>query len=271
MIYTISEQYDIARDELAPTLWPGALMLTGNARAHLWSVALYQSGLPIDLTGATAVAKFLRESDGVTVVQVAQINGNVVSVQLALDCYRYPGQLTAMMEISSGSGDSAVVTTAKVTLFRVLQGASDVLSDPENIVPSIGQLYALIGDMEQALDDSTLATDRASDAADDAEVMATRAEEAADALEGITASAVEVPSHGDAYAALTMIDGHYHLTVGAKTGHAGQDAVIGDLATGLFALYVDDAGDLICEYTGDAPPPLEVDANGDLVWTYEEA
>lgn len=271
MIYTLSERVDIVRDAREATHWQGGLMLVGNARAHLWQVAVYAAGVPVDLTGATALAKFRREADGVTVTQGADISGNVISVQLHPDCYRYAGQLKGMLELTTGSGDAVVVATAKVTYFDVSEGASDQLSDPENIVPSIGEIIALMGDMGDALAACEAARAAAIAITGAATEAATRAESAATAIEGITASAVEVHSSGTPYAHISQVDGHPHLTVGAKNGVDGRDAVIGDLGAGLFALYVDGNGDLMCEYTGSAPPPLSVDVNGDLIWTYEEA
>ena len=40
MQYILSETVDISRDELTPTLWPTALMVTGNNHAHLWRVTM---------------------------------------------------------------------------------------------------------------------------------------------------------------------------------------------------------------------------------------
>ena len=149
MIYYLEETYDIVRSEQAPTRWPAALMVTGNARAHIWRVTLLANGVPVDLTGAAAVAKFRRAADDITVTQQAAIDGNVISVQLAQDCYRYEGQLRGILEVTTGTGESTVVATAKITNFNIIRGASDHLSDPENIIPSLAQIINQMDDMAE--------------------------------------------------------------------------------------------------------------------------
>ncbi|MEA4928601.1 MAG: hypothetical protein VB104_07990 [Candidatus Limiplasma sp.] len=222
MIYTLAETFDIARDPQEPTLWPGALMLTGNARAHLWQVTLLENGQPVDLSDATATAKFRRAADGITVTQTATISGNTVAVQLHPDCYRYAGQLKAMLELTVGSGDTAVVATAKVTLFNVAEGGGDAISDPENVIPSIGEIIAQMAEVEQATRDAQDATDAAEEAAENASTQAAAAQAAAAAITGITASAQTLEAGAEATAAVSDVGGVKHMTFGIPRGPQGN-------------------------------------------------
>ncbi|MDD3212216.1 MAG: hypothetical protein PHY64_00985, partial [Eubacteriales bacterium] len=245
MIYTLSDRNDITRDAQEPTRWPGGLMLTGNARAHLWRVALYDGGVPIDLNGMTAVAKFRRSADDVTVVQAAAISGNEISVQLAQDCYRYAGQLKGMLEVTGGEGDEAVVLTAKVTYFDILAGAGDQLSDPENMIPSMGEIVARMEEMEQLALDAEDAAESANDAAETADAAAGSANTAAgaantaagnaqaqaDALASIAAEAETLDAGSTATAQITADagDGHKIIQIGVPRGNTGDKGERGTL------------------------------------------
>lgn len=204
MIYTLSEINDLVRSPQVATIWPAALMLVGNARAHLWQVAMLQNGVPIDLSDATAVAKFRRSADGVTVVQAAAIDGNVISVQLHPDCYRSAGRLTGMLELTVGSGETVVNATAKVTYFDIGEGAGDQLSDPENLIPSIGEITDKMADLDQALQDC---------------------QDAADAIDGMTLEYTVLEPGADPTAAISDVDGHKQIDLGLSTGATGDPGV----------------------------------------------
>ena len=220
MQYILSETVDISRDELTPTLWPTALMVTGNNHAHLWRVTMLDNGQPLNIVGVVT-AKFRRAADDATVIQSAAVDGNVISVALTQECYRYPGQLRGMLEITTGSGSAAVVSMAKVTIFTVLEGAGDQLSDPTGMIPSIGEINTRMADVAQATDDAQAAAAAADGAADDAKEQADAAKAAAAALESMTCTGTLLAAGQALAVTISKADGHYNINIAMPQGPTG--------------------------------------------------
>ena len=127
----------------------------GDNMAHRWNVMVLRQGSPADLAGYIARAYFLRR-DGRTVVLDASIEGNTVSVTLDEACYAVPGEVRAILRLSSGSN---VNITIAYTLFTVITATSNTMVDPGHIIPDLSELLAKIADVETAAQDARLATE----------------------------------------------------------------------------------------------------------------
>ena len=95
------------------------LVVYGDDRAHVWKITVVDGSEPAVLSG-TATAYFVR-ADGSTVVVTGTIDGNVVSFQLADECYAVVGYMIGLAKIANSSG---TVTIAEKH-FRVQSGSTD--------------------------------------------------------------------------------------------------------------------------------------------------
>ena len=175
MQWTIDQTVDLHKGVRTPQVWPEALMLCGDDRAHVWRVRVLDGGAPATLTGS--VTGYFVRADGVTVSVTGALTGNVASVVLKSGCYAADGDMAAVMRLAS---EGTVLTLATIVL-PVRRVLTDSIADPEHIVPSLDALLAQITAMEQG-------TEAAETAAESAEAGAAAAT-AAD----ITCSAPAVP------------------------------------------------------------------------------
>lgn len=120
------------------------LVVYGDDRAHVWKITVMDGSEPAVLSG-TATAYFVR-ADGSTVVVTGTIDGNVVSFQLADECYAVVGYMIGLAKISNSSG---TVTIAEKH-FRVQSGSTDRIVDPGNAFPSLERVASQYTDLYNA-------------------------------------------------------------------------------------------------------------------------
>ena len=99
MQWTIDQTVDLHKGVRTPQVWPEALMLCGDDRAHVWRVRVLDGGAPATLTGS--VTGYFVRADGVTVSVTGALTGNVASVVLKSGCYAADGDMAAVMRLAS--------------------------------------------------------------------------------------------------------------------------------------------------------------------------
>ena len=243
--FIIAQTIDLAGENPAKTYRQP--LAAGDSAAHRWEVRIVRGGQAADLTGCTAAVLARREDgeSGVTVRQSAAIDGNVASAEFIPEVYALGGRLLAVMVISDASG--RVVTSAALRM-QGKQHTTDSISDPEGTIPSLDALLARYEDMVTATGESRAATQAAQEATEEtraaltdaqaalataqqavadaqdalatADTAAQTANAAAGKIDNMTVSATPV-STGTATAALSTVDGHYHLALGLPKGNTG--------------------------------------------------
>ena len=243
--FIIAQTIDLAGENPAKTYRQP--LAAGDSAAHRWEVRIVRGGKAADLTGCTAAVLARREGgeSGVTVRQSAAIDGNVASAEFIPEVYALGGRLLAVMVISDASG--RVVTSAALRM-QGKQYTTDSISDPEGTIPSLDALLARYEDMVTATGESRAATQAAQEATEEtraaltdaqaalataqqavadaqdalatADTAAQTANAAAGKIDNMTVSATPV-STGTATAALSTVDGHYHLALGLPKGDTG--------------------------------------------------
>ena len=93
--WTINQTVDLHKGVRTPQVWPEALMLCGDDRAHVWRVRVLDGGVPATLTGS--VTGYFVRADGVTVSVTGTLVGNVASVVLKSGCYAADGDMAAVI------------------------------------------------------------------------------------------------------------------------------------------------------------------------------
>lgn len=124
MNWTINQTVDLSRG-YTPVIWPDALMVSGDDKAHTWRVSVMDGGTPADLTSATITGFFVRE-DGVTVAVAGSVSDNTASVTLAQNCYAVPGRLGGVLRMEV-SGKTVTLSSVMYTVKRL---TTDSVVDP---------------------------------------------------------------------------------------------------------------------------------------------
>lgn len=124
------------------------LMLPGDNQGHVWSVSVLSGGEPVDITGQTVQAFFIR-ADGNTVVVTGAAHGNAAVVTLPREAYYVRGALRAIMRLGDSVESTSVpVTTIAERRFYVSDGVGDSLISPSNSFPTLSGLAEDMQELE---------------------------------------------------------------------------------------------------------------------------
>ena len=242
IVVQISKEVDIAHGALFTTLGlqnSRDQLIQGQAYAHELVIAVLQDGAPASLTGQTASANFVRQSDSSTVTVYGTVAGNVVTIPFPSYVYAYTGLLT----ISVFVGMTAILhidTTVRL-------GGTVSIIDPGNVLPNVNEMQQIAMAAEAAAASATSAAANANAAAE-------AAENAADAVSGVTATATTLSPGAQATASASLVSGAWKLTFGIPQGIQGPrgsmvwhgDAITGTsttptaYATGISAALIND-------------------------------
>lgn len=145
--WIIKQQIDFMRPTIQPSK-PDVLMLPGDNLAHTWQVACLKNNIPVDLSGMTVTAYFLR-TDGNAVMVTGEASGNIASVTLTQECYAFAGGLRGVMRITDPETEAVVSMAEHAFVVRPAVDAGGII-DPGEVIPSIDELIAKIDEMEEA-------------------------------------------------------------------------------------------------------------------------
>ena len=170
----------------------GQLFATSDHNAQTLELTLHASGRGVDADGATVIGYFMR-SDEQTVVVAGRAAGNVVTLPLPESCYAVAGHFSLIVKVALGDERKAVFWgDGDVTL-----SSTDVIVDPGDVVPSLEELLARIGEMERATQRALSAAENADASASGADEAAGRADDATQAAKDATQDARELTDRWD--------------------------------------------------------------------------
>ena len=235
--WILSQEVDLQRGVQAPQVWPNALIVCGDNKAHTWRVTIMDDGRPAALSG-TVTGYFIRGDDA-TVLVAGKFNGNVATVTLAQSCYNVEGNMAAVMRLKTSTG----LITLAALILPVRRMITDTIVDTENIIPSLDDLLAQIERMEASTKAADTATNKANTAASNADAKAAAANTAAGAastaanaanaaaarLDGLTATAEGLPAGSAPTVSVTTgEDGARVLAFGIPKGDKGDTGAQGE-------------------------------------------
>ena len=214
------------------------LFAKGDSAAHRFELTILRAGVQVDLTGCTVFCKFYRMADSTVVSVPGSVeDGKAVSV-LKKACYDYIGRFALTIAIKNGEEEETTVFYGDGYMHG--QNADTAISG-EYIIYDINTLLERIEEIDAATQAANTATENANTAASNANtardaantaantantaaINANTANETANAAAGkidnMTVSATPVET-GTATAALSTVDGHYHLALGLPKGDTG--------------------------------------------------
>lgn len=181
--WILPQEIDLQRGAQAPQVWPDALIVCGDNKAHTWRVTIMDDGKPAALSG-TVTGYFIR-GDNATVAVGGKLTGNVATVTLAQSCYNVEGDMAAVMRLKTSAG----LITLAALILPVRRMITDTIVDPENIIPSLDDLLAQIERMEAGTAAANTATNKANAAASNADAKAAAADAAAGAANAAATNA----------------------------------------------------------------------------------
>lgn len=146
------------------------MLAAGNAQAHQLRLHALRNGTPIDLSG-TSVSGFCLRADGSTVPLEGKIENGAAVLLLSAACYAVPGTARISMTLIYGETIAThVLATAMVDAI-----SSEIIVDPEHVIPSLTELLGQIAAMEQATDAAVGAAEFANASGEQAYLLAQQA------------------------------------------------------------------------------------------------
>ena len=141
----------------------------GDQEAHRITIDCYRqnSREPVDLSGAGVTAYFVR-ADGTTIPLAGETNGSKASVLLPAACYAVMGRFSLVIKLSMDDGTADSISTVFWGEGAVSRSRTDVVIDPDSVIPSLEELLAQIAAMEIATNNANTAAENANQAAADA-------------------------------------------------------------------------------------------------------
>ena len=213
------------------------LFAKGDSAAHRFELTILRAGVQDDLTGCTVFCKFYRMADSTVVSVPGNVEGGKAVVALPSACYDYIGRFALTISIKNGDEETTVFYGDG---YMHGQRADTAISG-EYIIYDIDTLIEKIAEIDAATQAANTATENANTAASNANTArdaantaastantaannANTAKDAANAAAGkinnMTVSATPIET-GTATAALSTVDGHYHLALGLPNGDTG--------------------------------------------------
>lgn len=213
------------------------LFAKGDSAAHRFELTILSAGVPDDLSGCAVLGKFYRMADSTVVSVPGSVEDGKAVAVLDAACYDYIGRFALTIAIKKG--EEATTVFYGDGYMHGLR--ADTAISGEYIIYDINTLLEKIAEIDAATQaantaasnaktataNANTATGKANTAANTANTAATNANAAKDAanaaagkIDNMTVSATPV-STGTATAALSTVDGHYHLALGLPKGDTG--------------------------------------------------
>lgn len=145
------------------------VLFSEDNEANLIGVEIFDNGSAASVSGT--VKGYLIREDGATVIIDGTLTNNKASVVLNASAYEIAGQISIVIKVGN--------TTVGACVGSVFRTTTDVLVDPEHIIPSIAELLEKIAACEAATTAATNAASSANSAASNANTKAGLADTAA--------------------------------------------------------------------------------------------
>lgn len=139
-IYTVDLNKPLTRQSC------GILLAEGDNNGDCFSFALVRDGVIAALDSTAVVSAYMIRQDGSTVPVNGTYAWNTAIVTLPKACYAQEGHFALAVKVSM----SGAMTTVAVLDGFIKNVTTDTVVDPGAVVPSLDDLLAQIGAMEQA-------------------------------------------------------------------------------------------------------------------------
>ncbi|MEG0270304.1 MAG: hypothetical protein RR821_08615, partial [Clostridia bacterium] len=186
---TIPMRYTVDLDKPTRELRLEASLVKGDKAAHVLIVTVERGGAAFMLAGVSCIG-YAVLANRQTVVIKGTVAGNEARVLLPAACYSVSGRISLLVQLAVESEQ----LTPLCLSGNVCAGATEAVLDPGGIVPSLGELLAMVAAVQAAAgraDAAAVGADAAAGRADAAAVAANAAQRRADAAAAGADAAVE--------------------------------------------------------------------------------
>ena len=213
------------------------LFAKGDSAAHRFELTIMRAGVQEELTGCKVVCKFYRMAESAVVSVDGTIEDGKAVAVLNKACYDYIGRFALTIAIQNGEEETTVFygdgymhgqrADTSISGEYIIYDINTLLEKIAEIDAATQAANTATSNANTATANANTATGKANTAANTANTAATNANAAKDAanaaagkINNMTVSAMPV-STGTATAALSTVDGHYHLALGLPKGDTG--------------------------------------------------
>ena len=213
------------------------LFAKGDSAAHRFELTILRAGVQEDLTGCTVMCKFYRMADSTVVSVTGSVEDGKAVAVLDAACYDYIGRFALTISIKKGEEETTVFygdgymhgqrADTSISGEYIIYDINTLLEKISEIDAATQAANTASSNANTATANANTATGKANTAANSANTAATNANTAKDAanaaagkINNMTVSATPVET-GTATAALSTVDGHYHLALGLPKGDTG--------------------------------------------------
>lgn len=225
------------------------LFSKGDSAAHRFELTILSAGVQEDLTGCTVMRKFYRMADRTVVSKPGSVEDGKAVAVLDAACYDYIGRFALTISIKKGEEETTVFygdgymhgqrADTAISGGYIIYDINTLLEKIAEIDAATQAANTATSNANTATANANTATGKANTAASAANTAAANANTAKDTansaavkINNMTVSATPV-STGTATAALSTVDGHYHLALGLPKGDTGATPQISvQVATG---------------------------------------
>ena len=213
------------------------LFAKGDSAAHRFELTIMRAGVQDDLNGCTVMCKFYRMADSTVVSVPGSVEDRKAVAVLNKACYDYIGRFAMTIAIKKGEEETTVFygdgymhgqrADTSISGEYIIYDINTLLEKISEIDAATQAANTASSNANTATANANTATGKANTAANSANTAATNANTAKDAanaaagkINNMTVSATPVET-GTATAALSTVDGHYHLALGLPKGDTG--------------------------------------------------
>ena len=213
------------------------LFAKGDSAAHRFELTIMRAGVQDDLNGCTVMCKFYRMADSTVVSVPGSVEDRKAVAVLNKACYDYIGRFAMTIAIKKGEEETTVFygdgymhgqrADTSISGEYIIYDINTLLEKISEIDAATQAANTASSNANTATANANTATGKANTAANSANTAATNANTAKDAanaaaakINAMTVSATPVET-GTATAALSTVDGHYHLALGLPKGDTG--------------------------------------------------
>ena len=123
-----------------------APLMQDDALADRFEVSVVRNGSAVNLAGMTVRGALYLPMEQQTILLAGEASGNVAAVTLDSSCYQHPGHASLVIQVMAGDVRH---TLLKVDM-TISKTGTDVIIDPQGVIPTLTDVLAKIAEVEQA-------------------------------------------------------------------------------------------------------------------------
>lgn len=140
----------------------GMLFAENDQQAHTFNISIFRNGEAVTVSDTATISGYFIRPDNATITMAGTSSSNVVTVTLPANCYTIVGHFSFIVRVTSSAvGSNTTVFWSDGFITQTITGT---VLDPQNIIPSLDDLYAELDAMAEATQAAEDAAEMVTDA-----------------------------------------------------------------------------------------------------------